>query len=398
MNTDSELNDRLAREADQFFTRGGAPLDIVQVLDRAGEIRRGRRMRATMLMAACVLAIAVPTGLVATRGHDRPITPAPPTTIDTAPLSLADLEHGPQPHDGYARAGQFHLGTATVDLSTGGRAVASVARVTGGVLVATRQESGDLSARFVDDQGAPGQQTWPMTGGFAVSADGNVAAFAQPDGTVIAVQDAASRYFELGRIPTGSGFDVIAVQGENCSGRSEEIGCKVFATTNGEEPQTFLLEPHQAVGVSLDSTLSRTVDVAADRYAAVASVTDTGSCSDVRDGKREILWSTCDHRFLSFSPDGAHVLASAAYGDGLGDTELAVLDSATGRAALGLRTADGAAITQMVWEDDSHVLANLYQDGRWAVVRIGLDGHREYAVAPVRGNDYDGSPFLLPSP
>ena len=28
----------------------------------------------------------------------------------------------------------------------------------------------------------------------------------------------------------------------------------------------------------------------------------------------------------------------------------------------------------MAWEDDSHVLATLYEDGSWHLVRLGLDG------------------------
>src|SRR5690349_14034527 len=96
-----DLSTRLAHEADQFFTKGGAPLEIGQVLDRAGEIRRGRRMRATMLMAACLLAVAVPTALLATRGHETPVQPAHQAKVDSSPLSLHGLDQGAGPFPGY---------------------------------------------------------------------------------------------------------------------------------------------------------------------------------------------------------------------------------------------------------------------------------------------------------
>ena len=40
------------------------------------------------------------------------------------------------------------------------------------------------------------------------------------------------------------------------------------------------------------------------------------------------------------------------------------------------------------------MLTVTYQDGEWAVVRVGLDGSMEYAVAPVSGSDME-RPFFL---
>jgi hypothetical protein len=396
MNTNSEhdLNVRLEREADRFFERGGTELDLAQVSARAGEIRRGRRMRATMVMAAAVLAVAVPTAMVALQ-HDPAAAPGPatPPDRDTSPLVIGGLEQGPAPRDGYAVDGTFRVGDRQIALPTGRGTVTEVAPITGGAMVAVRSEGGDLTARFVDDQGSSSGQTWPMEGGFAVSDGGNVAAFVEPDGTVLAVQDVGSRWFELGKGPTGSGFDAVAVLGENCSGRSEEAGCTVYAVTRGEQPRTYAVVPHDTYGTAIEPR--RTVDVAGEKFAAFTSVTDTGSCSDVRSGSQGSLWSTCDHRLLSFSPDGSHVLASSAYADGMGDSELAVLDSDTGKVLLDLRTADQAVLTRVVWEDDSHVLATVFENNAWAVVRLGLDSSRELAVPPVRDSGDLESPFVL---
>jgi hypothetical protein len=394
-----QIGRALAREAEQFHHRGGTELEIGQVLARAGEIRRGRRMRATMLMAACVLAIAAPVGIISL-DHDparREPTPAR-QVVDRSPLTLTGLRSGDQPGTGFVAGGRFTSPDGSVSLAAAGRQVVAAAPVEGGVLVATRDEGGDLTARFVDDQGGTTQVTWPMSGSFAVSPGGNVAAFAEPDGTVMAVQDGGSRYFSLGKVPAGTGFDAIAVTGENCSGRSEGDTCAVYVATKGEKPATWAARPHATPSQLTRPGALFVSAVGPDGLVAwMTSVTDTGSCSAVHGQGEESLWSTCDHRLLSFSPDGRHVLASAAYADGMGDTQLAILDARTGKPTLELKVADGGAITQMVWEDDSHVLATVFEGGRWGVVRVGLDGRRELAVAAEPDSGDLVSPFVLPS-
>ena len=48
-----------------------------------------------------------------------------------------------------------------------------------------------------------------------------------------------------------------------------------------------------------------------------------------------------------------------------------------------------------VWEDAEHVLVVTYQDGEWAVVRLGVDGSMEYAVEPRKASMDDAFPFRL---
>jgi hypothetical protein len=128
----------------------------------------------------------------------------------------------------------------------------------------------------------------------------------------------------------------------------------------------------------------------------MVSISDSGSCSEVRDHDDKPLWKTCDYRFLEFSPDGKYLLASGAYGDGFGDGTLAVLDAESGDVVLDLKTSGGAAIPMMQWEDDSHVLAVVSDQKRWSVQRISLDGQREYAVQPEAGTEI--APFTFDSP
>src|SRR4051812_38812714 len=149
----NDLNEHLTREADQFVRRGGTELDLAQVLDRAGEIRRGRRLRATLVMAACVLAIAVPTIVVAadhgSPGHrtpDRP-TPAHEVKKDVSPLELTGLDQGRPPAGGYAQDSVIHT-DGTADVTAKG-AVRALVQFGSRFLVETDIGEGELRVSLV---------------------------------------------------------------------------------------------------------------------------------------------------------------------------------------------------------------------------------------------------------
>lgn len=394
--SENDLTTQLSREAERFDGLGGTTLEIGQVLDRAGAIKRGRRMRASMVMAAVVLAVAVPTTLIVTNGgHDKPVTPSHRAAVDTSPLALAGLREGASPAHGYSADGTWQLPVAANGLSALRGRVADAVAVKDGVMVAMRTGGGEQTAWFIYAQGGTSEQSWPIEGGFAVSDGGTVAAFVEPDGTVVAVQDRGTQSFELGRIPAGSGFSAVGVQGESCSGRSQAASCTVYVTTAGQEPRTYVATPDQEPR-ELDTGLLAVDDVAADgRVAGMLSATDDGSCSEVLASSLRPVWKTCDHQLGSFSPDGEHLSAFPAYVDGAGSSELAVLDARTGAVVLDLHTIKDAYVAQVVWEDETHLLAVVGQGSRAAILRIGLDGSREYAVPPTEGEPYV-PPFVLP--
>lgn len=396
MNTERDLNTRLTHEADRFFAEGGHPLEMSQVLDRAGEIKRGRRMRASMLMAACVLAIAVPTALVATRSHETPLQPAHHTKVDSAPLTLQGLERSSQPKDGYAAHGQYVFGNTAIGLGIGKNTLVSVARFAGGVIVATRDKSGDLTAHVVDEQGGTTGTSWPMEGDFAVSADGTVAAFVEPDGTPVGVIDGSSA-LQFMRVPRGSAFDAVAVTG-TCGQAAKDLDpCAVWVQSGGKKPASWFVTSNAASTARTE--YRKLADVRDNTHAAGTTVVhdDLSTCSAVEaPGLDAPGWTTCGHQMVAFSPDGKAVLAMPD-GDGLGPVGLAVYDADNGDELLDLTVADQGYVRQMVWEDNSHVLATVYQHNQWGVVRIGLDGSREYAVPPVAATDDVDPPFVLPS-
>ncbi|MCZ4499194.1 MAG: hypothetical protein JWQ74_1747 [Marmoricola sp.] len=400
-----DLSRTLARQADRYVENGGTGLELDRVLSRAGEIRRGRRMRASMVMAAVVLAVAVPVGISAL-GNDPtvrpPVGPAgTPTakTTDVSPLSLDGLRVGGAPAHGYLYAGTLHGPEGEQPLGKGGEPV-QVARINGGFLVqrSALDVSNPDTASFIADDGSRASTSWPVgAGGFAVSPDRNVGAFVEPDGTVLAVQDGGSRFFEIGTVPVPDAASVtaVAVTGENCSGRSEEIGCTVYVTSTGENPQTWSISPNTP-GRVVSNGQQRVVAVSADGLVAgYTSVTDDGSCSSVTDGSDKV-WNTCDHSLSAFSPSGKLLLAGPAYKSGAGDSELAVLDAVTGEPRLQLSASPDVIITAVTWEDDEHLIVNLLDgDAKAALVRVALDGSRELASPVVRPVDAYVSPYNL---
>lgn len=384
---ENELTRTLEREADRFARTEAAPVSLDGVLARAGEIRRGRRLRATLAMAAVVLAVAVPVGIkVLDDPAAAPRPPVPAGPPDSAPLSLDNLATGKAPKIAYAEGSTLHdPDGGTFDL---GARPSYLARFDGGVLIGADDR--------VRVQGVSGNSTAtrPLSGGFAVSPDGHVAAFAQPDGTIVAVQGENGEFTDLGRI-TGAGTGSLEVAALDAGCDRALDACTVYVNQRDENSQVWAVSPK--TGPSVDGRgLLTLVDVnRRDLFAGYTKVTDQGSCSGLVDPDGSVTWSTCKHRFFSFSPDGKRLVGAGPYGDGAGDGQVAVLDTADGTTGLELSTTTAAVVTQTRWEDDSHLLAVVLQGDRAAVLRIGLDGRREYAVAPVKVTEEFIAPFLL---
>lgn len=392
---DHDLTTRLARKADEFSRRGGTELDIHQVVARAGEIKRGRRMRASIVMAASVLAIAAPTALVALddAGETAP-TPAPAVDFDHSTITLTGLSRGKEPQTGHVSDGRFRGAGDEVDLGAVAGRITDVAALRGGYLVAAQTESGERQVTFVDQSGNASAESRRVEGGFARSDDGQVGAFVQPDGVPVLVRDGGRGWTDLVKVPDGVGADAVAVTGEDCAVALD--ACSVWVNTSSPETMTWTVDAEGA-RASTQKPLRRVTDVAGQRVAGITEVRDDGTCSAVLDLDGSVpLWSTCEHRFVAFSPDGTRLLATGSYGDGLGDRQVAILDAESGDVLLDLPVTDMAFVSEMVWEDDTHVLAEVFEQGRWAVLRIALNGTREYAVAPVAGEDVE-SPFMLPT-
>jgi hypothetical protein len=272
----------------------------------------------------------------------------------------------------------------TQPIGKGGEPIA-MATVGGGYLVARTDLAGDPSqVSFVPDPHTGGTGpgvSWPYdNSGFASSPDGTTTAFIEPDGTAVAVEAGAARYFDVGRFPAGDTYVIDAITGENCSGRSEDVGCTIYAHSNGPDRAVYALSPHVAAK-KVFGGFERLAGISKNGLVAgMTSATDSGSCWAVRDDSGAELWHTCASSLISFSPDGQFVLAGSASADGAGDSTLTILEARTGKPVLDLKSVTDGLLTQQTWETSDQVIATVYDHGRWAVERIYIDGRRELAA------------------
>ena len=129
----------------------------------------------------------------------------------------------------------------------------------------------------------------------------------------------------------------------------------------------------------------------------LTKATDFATCSKLLGGGEFQGFATCKNQLASFSPDGQLIQAWPGYFDGIGPGGIAMFDLEGNRLFQRSSTEQAQSYySGETWEDDTHVLAPTYQDGKWALVRIASDGSMEYAVAPAKG-PYDANPFVLPT-
>lgn len=402
MNNHDDLGRDLGRALrDRVDGLGGAGLTLDDVKGRATRIRRRQAMTAGAAVAA-VLAITVPTALTAGGAFDRAdreqppatSTPSPSPTATPAertgekPMDFRDLGQGAPPAVVWTDRGEVrHADDMLADLQRAWP-FDSIAQVGDRFLVVTHQ---DQTARLVDSAGKE-LGAWATEGSAASSPDDKIVAFAAPDGSVTALQQGGRTVLDLPAIPAEGPFTVTGVRGEDCTGGE---GCAVYVTTSGQGPTSWVTVPG---GKAERITGLQSITAVGDRL--LAGITDyhadLSTCSALLEPGGAKVSETCDHRVFGISTDGRHVLAHHSVGSGFGEGELALLDASDASLVASLMSTEQHQGTVMdaVWEDDSHVLAVTYVDGAWGILRFGLDGSKEWAVAPRAGEDVD-RPFYL---
>lgn len=247
------------------------------------------------------------------------------------------------------------------------------------------------------------------TGALAVNAERNLVAWIAPDGSPTVLQEGEARPATLlGQNGVTAG-DAVAVLGHDCFNGPETVegaGCSVYFRAHGEKPQSFVSSNHGFVE-AIGDTGSPVQLQDADESGEVGWTTlkqDQTTCSTywghaTLDADTAKTWKTCDYMPLAFSPDGKHVLATASHGyEGLGASSLTILDRVTGKALFTLSNTarSQAAIVDMVWEDDGHVLAVVAQKLDWGIIRVGLDGAVELADKRIHpASELESIPYRL---
>ncbi len=383
---EQQLRDSLTHHADRV---SGHPFGLAEVKQQARGIRR-RRQGLSVLAAAAVLAVAVPTGLSLGGSLDsgqeiqRPATtnsvspspapsPAPTPRADgTFPLTVHGLPTGDAAGVPYLEGGRLVTPSGPVRLP---EPYGMVTPYDGGYLaVLSSQHPGQV---VVLNAAMEVIHTYP-DGGFslAVSQDGSrVAYVVRESKTKVRLVDA----------PT-DGTDAVTWTIDVPRGESlEPVGFLDDDTVVYNSPAADVMGYARAGDKPTPITGLLRVDDASEATGLVSGLVsygNDGGCSGVMDpATGELLWKSCEVSKLRFSPDGRYVVADASYFDGAGSPTLTVLDASTGGVVVtfspesGTRTVVG--VSQAVWEDDSTVLAYLAEGNDQTMVRLGLNGSIE---------------------
>lgn len=401
------LEDRLGSSLRQHAEQTTSTADLASAaIGRAQRIRT-RRRAATAIASLVVVASALPVGLnLVGGGNDRtePInTPTPePTVVETAEpprpspedvpspqgpieLDFGELPSGPAPGVPYVdvRAGEIVDGDVRVPFAE--TEIDSVRKVTGGYLV--NVYGGEDPGLFLIGDDGSSQHLSTSSGYVASSTDGGrsiawseIADNGGSSTLVLADGNGAERH----SLPLDYSADVWGfLRGRVLVQPTDERALQLWNPETG----TLADFPGAVGGLTTDG---------ADLAAIITEVRgiEERPCTSVVDvsaGNRE-LWSSCEQRVETISPDGRYVSTIDAQTDGLGPPEIRVAELATGREIMTLR-AD--LFQRTSWDANGNLLAEVVKDNRQAIVRCDLGGNCELATEPA---PYDLEAMTDPRP
>jgi len=372
---------------------------------QARGIRRRRRVTGAVA-AAAVVAIAVPVGLQAGDALSNGRTPLPPATQgpDNGPddgdgkgddagdlrsslvtVQLSQLPTGDAPDLPYLDGSQLMVAGVPIDL---GVDPASISQVTyaGGTAYYTTNDEGELTLRSAPeemDEVAITSGPWASPDGryVAYSADGELSVIDTDNDEVSSVQ-VGGDYL---RSVSFARDEVYVVAGNDDTLLRWTIGDSQVAPVPGIVRATAVSPDDELV-----ADMHQVDDLEASSCTQVKALSDGG-----------VVWDTCEHRILRFSPFSGLVLGANEYADGAGDPYVVVLDD-DGKLVLkaeGPNDRNTPTFFQgAVFESETTVLTPVAQGDSAALVRCDLTtGECELATRVVEGVDpFDGQlPFQL---
>jgi hypothetical protein len=357
-----------------------APLSLDQVKGKAVRIRRTRRLAAAggaLAAAAVIVPVAVFAGGALTDDSGPQPAPQPNPTV---------TDHG--------GPGFSYIDGTTLRLPDGSTVELSQRYGAGAVLGDTAYltvNDDDTGLDRLDVVDSSGQRTVAndLVSGPATNADHTVVAYLQKDGTLTVEGDGFGFGFST---DLGENSYVAAVTG----GPDCAVDCRIYVNGEwGTDPLVF-----DANG-DASPVVPGAIKVADADDAGLVAVqnksTDTGSCWGVYDlAASSYAWETCDNSLFAFSPGSAYVDASHPYLDGFGNSFASILDTGTGDELATFDPPDGTAITNTMWQDDTHLLATVYGPDGWSVFSLSaVDGDVEQVAGPAEGSDFEPAYVLL---
>jgi hypothetical protein len=405
MNSNDDLTSTLTQELEErAHTMDGSTLHLADVQGRARSIRRRRTATAVAGVAAAV-AVIVPVATLATRGGGSP-EPAPAVTQSVTPtpsqghqpplgvLDVSDLPTGAEPRMEYVAGGNVlhQFDGSTVDIATQ-QPVTSFGTLTDGTHV--WQTADDQGNATIEIEEADGTMHDPLPSSFGLSVTGShdAAAWVTPQGQVMVLTTGATEPRTLGDpVPAGHGLRMGPFGSDDCV----PDFCSVFVNVSGgNTPGQPWEVADYATRPFTDGDMLTVADEGQGVFIGYTELTDFGSCSILWGGGEFQGFDTCKHTLASISPDEPLVLADPAYHDGIGHGLIGMYGIHGKLLWDRHSTAKAQAFySEAQWEDGDHVLAPVFQDGNWSIVRFAADGSMEYAVPPVAGEDLD-NPYVL---
>jgi hypothetical protein len=237
--------------------------------------------------------------------------------------------------------------------------------------------------------------SFPTTAPVAVNEAGTTIAWVG-DGRVMTAWESDS--VSLGTVDLSAPGEAVAwsavaiTGGPNCY---EEVdGCQVFVNSGlGEESRSF---SSHGINDIVARGVTKVFDATDDGVVSVINkvTDDLDTCGGLLDQIDITLrWTTCDYQVQQISPDGAHVAAPQSQYDGLGPTQLSILDTTTGDET-GRYAPEGGFIAEWAWSTYSSLVFTAYDGANWHLMTMNPDGEIAEIGDPVSGDDFD-SPFTL---
>ena len=327
----------------------------------------------------------------ATSTSSEPTTSAPTETPTETPTATTEPT---EPGDvDYVRDGVWHQADGDeVDLPEDDYFGAVVWN---GQLVATRAEGEAFAAADVIADDGTVVDTFDTTAGVVVNEAGTTIAWVDTNGEVMTAWEGDQ--VSMGTVDLAAPGETIAyfpaavTGGPNCYEAAD--GCVVYVNSGIGDPRVF--DSH---GVN-DNPLPGIVefgDVSDDLLVTyTATIDDDGSCGGLADLRRPTppRWEGCDFEAAQISPDSKHVIGLPSYYDGLGPTEISVLDAETGEET-GRFAPEGGFISQSAWSADGRVVFEAYDGAQWHLFTMTTTGEIAEVAEPVAGEELNG-PFTV---
>jgi hypothetical protein len=377
--------------------------------------------RALHVVLALVCLAACGTQTSGPGAADEPTaTPSTPATGEPTPSATASTSTTPEPTasepattdaltlDGLSRGEAPHIPYLALDDAGGWTLVEpdgttraldrpyTTFATMGDGLVATSWSDEAIRAYVLDGDLREVSSTDIRGGQLAATPDGEIVAWLGTDGRPHVVEQGGAQEYDLNPVPrNGDHVAAVVSDGTTCREGEGGQGCAVFVDS-ADASRSWVSVSHgivdEVAGVKAIN------DVSPHGMLGLTSVSDEGSCwGRFPSSKPQPVWETCDYTLFSYNEAGTRILAGPAYLDGFGQGFAAVLDDTDGHVAAEWHSKAQLALLGTVWEDDDHVLAMVFQDDEWAVLRLDVaDGSVELAVPPVP--DRPGAmPFVLPT-